>query len=57
MNQTSSSPSQLQAAKAADKTGAKRTQLVISVLEAVIPVCVAIFIFSLAVAAFFLGEK
>jgi len=57
MNQSSSSQSQLQTTKAAEKTRAIHTRLVISVWEVLIPVCVAVLILSLAVAAFLLGGK
>ena len=57
MNRSSSSPLQSQAAKSVDKTCATHTRLVLSVWDVLIPVCVAVLIFSLAVAAFFLPGK
>jgi len=57
MNQSSSSPSQLQAAKAVGKPGEMHRQLAIRVLETLIPVCVAVIIIGLCVAAFLLGGK
>ena len=57
MNQSSSIQSRLQAAQATGKTRGLHTRLVISVWDVVIPVCMAVLIFSLAVAAFLLGGK
>ena len=57
MNRNPSSPSQWQAAEAAEKTRAIHKLSMISVWMAPIIVCVVVILLSLAVAGFLLGDK